>query len=1115
MTVRPVLDAVLAPLKGFQRATVDYAFERLFLAPDSTGRFLIADEVGLGKTLAARGVVARTIDHLWEQGGRIDVVYICSNAAIARQNLGRLVVGDVSPVRVDRLTLLATGLHELDSRLNFVALTPGTSFDLKTSLGRREERALLFVLLRRAWSSLERGAEQLLQGNIDDLQGWKEELRSFEREKTINEDLGRRFAEELRRADTTTSDGIPPRELRSRFGELCAAFAKGSKWVSQEERGQRRDLVGELRALLAATSVRALEPDLIILDEFQRFRHLLTETDEAGMLARELLEFRNGEERARILLLSATPYKMYTLDRDSDGDDHYRDFLQTVSFLEGRTGGHPELEVLLRDFRRTLLRAGGADANDLVALRERIEGVLRQVICRSERIRSGGDDGMLREVLQTDLELEPGDVHAFVRAEAVAKAVECASVLEYWKSAPYLLNFMDDYQLKRQVEESLESSELRSGLEPHLRPEPGHLLSRADLEQYSDVDPGNARLRGLVRDLDRHGAWEVLWVPPTLPYYRLEGPFSKAAEGSGLSKRLIFSAWNVVPKALAALLSYEAERRVVPKAYPEARNTAEERKRRSPLLRFARSEGRLTGLPVVAWLYPGTTLAEVGDPAAFASRQRARGGQPALSDLIAQATEEFRRLLPDVTRNARPGSQPDESWYWAAPLLLDLREGKCVSARAWIEEPDLAYAWQGDEDEGEEDASADASAWEDHVEQFLEAPKRARHFGPPPADLAEVLAYFAVAGPAVCALRALGRSAPPGRVPPLDRRLRAGRLAWSLRSLFNRQESMAVVRGSVPGDAYWYQVLRYSAAGCLQSVLDEFAHLLIDAEGLLGRRAGEVEDGLTVAISEALGLRTSRVVADLFQPGAGKAGRIQEKAPLRVHFARRFGQQADEEEAQVESAEAVRKSFNSPFWPFILATTSLGQEGLDFHPYCHAVVHWNLPSNPVDLEQREGRVHRYKGHAIRKNVARRFGESVLWSGRPDVWSELFRRAAEECAATSDELRPYWIYPLEGGASVERHVPALPLSRELLRYRALCRSLAVYRMVFGQPRQEDLTAFLLEHYTEEEIARLRDLLRIDLAPPGVRARRVTQSNEKVVPGGADASRRPSGEPDVAP
>ncbi|MDM5326796.1 hypothetical protein [Neobacillus sp. CF12] len=38
----------------------------------------------------------------------------------------------------------------------------------------------------------------------------------------------------------------------------------------------------------------------------------------------------------------------------------------------------------------------------------------------------------------------------------------------------------------------------------------------------------------------------------------------------------------------------------------------------------------------------------------------------------------------------------------------------------------------------------------------------------------------------------------------------------------------------------------------------------------------------------------------------------------------------------------------------------MGQEGLDFHYYCRKIVHWNLPSNPIDLEQREGRITQYK-----------------------------------------------------------------------------------------------------------------------------------------------------------
>ena len=77
-------------LKDFQRRTVDYVFRRLYEDRPGTRRFLIADEVGLGKTLVARGLIARAIDRLWDQQERITIVYICSNASIARQNIRRL-----------------------------------------------------------------------------------------------------------------------------------------------------------------------------------------------------------------------------------------------------------------------------------------------------------------------------------------------------------------------------------------------------------------------------------------------------------------------------------------------------------------------------------------------------------------------------------------------------------------------------------------------------------------------------------------------------------------------------------------------------------------------------------------------------------------------------------------------------------------------------------------------------------------------------------------------------------------------------------------------------------------------------------------------------------------
>jgi hypothetical protein len=57
-----------------------------------------------------------------------------------------------------------------------------------------------------------------------------------------------------------------------------------------------------------------------------------------------------------------------------------------------------------------------------------------------------------------------------------------------------------------------------------------------------------------------------------------------------------------------------------------------------------------------------------------------------------------------------------------------------------------------------------------------------------------------------------------------------------------------------------------------------------------------------------------------------------------------------------------------------------------------------------------------------------------------------------------------------------------MSRDLERYENLRRSLAVYRMAFGQSRQDDLIAFLLSRMPLDQARSTADELRIDLAPP---------------------------------
>ena len=210
---------------------------------------------------------------------------------------------------------------------------------------------------------------------------------------------------------------------------------------------------------------------------------------------------------------------------------------------------------------------------------------------------------------------------------------------------------------------------------------------------------------------------------------------------------------------------------------------------------------------------------------------------------------------------------------------------------------------------------------------------------------------------------------------------------------------------------------------------------------------------------------------------------------MRQHFARRYATDAAQDEQQAsQHLDAVRDAFNSPFWPFVLATPSVGQEGLDFHWYCHAVVHWNLPSNPVDLEQREGRVNRYHGHAIRKNVAETVGSEALSRVRAarvagastNVWATAFEFADAEFGHDGG-ISPHWVLT-EGSARIERHVPMLSLSRDVAKLEALRRSLAIYRMVFGQPRQDDLLEFILREIPAERQVEVLEALYIDLSPP---------------------------------
>ena len=352
-------------------------------------RFLVADEVGLGKTMVAKGLIAKTVEHLWDTDKRIDVVYICSNSQIARQNLSRLKVVDGHTVKhADRLTLLPKVIRNLRDNTSQLRLlharyvVPGRHVRRRSPGARAALLDACDVLGSRRSLAAPRW-KKFFEGAVESRETSSGNSSAFDRS-SLDDELCQSFGEAVESA--IGPDGGPLREEL----EACAEdFNYLRSKPSNDLSGRRNRLVGKLRQLVARAAVHHLEPDLVILDEFQRFKDLLDADDEGAELANAIFDHPD----AKVLLLSATPYKMYTLPDEPEGDDHYRDFIRTVRFLADDERAHI-VERELRTMRESLF-SGGDHARASEAKAE-VERELRRVMCRTERLSSTVNrDGML------------------------------------------------------------------------------------------------------------------------------------------------------------------------------------------------------------------------------------------------------------------------------------------------------------------------------------------------------------------------------------------------------------------------------------------------------------------------------------------------------------------------------------------------------------------------------------------------------------------------------------------------------------------------------------------------------------------------------------------------
>ncbi len=1048
-------------LSDFQRATAEHAFRRLYQDRESSRRFLVADETGLGKTHVAQEVIAQTLQHLQQVDhvGRIDIVYVCSNADIASQNIRKLnATGSESPSFATRLTLLIRQPDVLKPApggtgkpATFVAFTPATSFQFGWQLGTATERAVLYVLLRDhlgLGSKQATAAERIFQGGVSSRQRFVDWYVAPVRSQPFESSIQRTF---LQAFDRSSEPGS--------FVALVDEVA-GRRTLTNIQRASARQIVGRLRRMLARAAVSALEPDLVILDEFQRFRDLL-DVKSGGEAAELAHEFFNQSD-ARVLLLSATPYKPFTYAEEAEeGTGHYADFLKTLEFLADSDEPVESLQADLDAMRQAAL-AGEPTA----AIRDRVQAQLRRWIARTERP-TGDRRATTLDTAASAFRVQSDDFSGFVALRRVAAEVNAPLGVEYWKSAPYFLNFLSGYRVGERVRDWMKDAELRSRLVPLFGG--AQRIDKSDVEGFQPLDWANARMRALYGATLKKGWWRLLWMPPSLPYHQPGGPY-ESVDSTDITKQLIFSSWVAAPAAIASLLSYEVQRRIFTDAGQRS-NTPAARAALAGRLDYRLTDGRPASMSTLALFWPQPTLAACTDPLDAA---RDHVESPSVERLLEWA---YDRAESVVGPNGGTSATASAAWHWFAPVQAD-RGSPLADALSGEWRRNLADALRGASPDhwSEEERGEALVAHVSHMQEALGdwTPESER-----PADLVATSALLGLGAPGNIAWRALKRlRRAHDQVTELGHWRAAAILASGLRSLFARPNAMLLLDGlyGAPGSAradegaYWRRVARYCIDGGLQAVLDEYIHHLAGESGA----KTTTDEGL---ISLAATARQAIAVRESVNRATDIDHFDGDGIAFPSRFAMRFGStRYSQDEARLPE---VRAAFNSPFWPFVLATTSIGQEGVDFHWWCHSVVHWDLPGNPVDFEQREGRVDRYKGHAIRKNVAAAHRSAALAPGVGDPWTVAFEAAATERDHELGDLSPYWIYP--GAAQLHRRIMAFPLSRDEARWDRLQESLALYRLAFGQPRQEDMLAVLQRRGIAGDPQRIAEM-RIDLRPP---------------------------------
>jgi hypothetical protein len=955
----------------FQQCSIDWCSRQIIDNPKRpVRRFLVADEVGLGKTIIARGV----IDKLRQGKRNCCVVYFCSSLDIINQNRNKLdPSAGAGQNHAGRITLIRSRQEYRNNRMYF--FTPGTSLFITNSTGMVEERLYMAWLVKRIFNIHGNRLVEIFKCNAP---SFGEKFHGLHRHEF---DLRKTDEDALRKA-------WQPYLLRLR----------------SEDTAKCKPMVKEMRSKLAKIMLQSLNPGLIILDEFQKYKEILNQSNNGGK-QKQTINSDFLKPAIPTLLLSATPYH-HSPEEDNQADQKLSendDLLKVLSFLTNSPEDGQALRLRIEDHghkvRSLTVECWRDKLQVLIEEKSELEKELKKIMSRTERIFFQFDeDGAVATKFLSKSKITPAITKDEVKEYLLlASCTHKRELLAYWKSGGYLMSYIQDYAVGKKI---LKHS--------HVARNP-FLYSNSRAER-----PRNRKIDYVLKDIfKREEAYRYLWIPPLKPYYEGDGIFSKESTKSlDIKKGLVFSAWKFVPRQVAVEISGIRD---------------------AHFRGHSKYQIKATPVTWASFFFPSKVLAECLTHEDFVTA----GSYTALRKIARN------NLIKKLSEHGITERSKTSSKAWEILRHLEFSG----APEAWKQ---LIRDYRRHVSKARQEEATRRQLFEDRYlnnlnKRFSTAPRINR-------KVIEELVDIAIASPAVTMMRALHTVAGSKLFRSRDHLLELQRVCLiELRSFLSRPTTVQCIRAEIKRGSYADRVLEYFRNGNIQAVFDEYLFCIgggVDPISITAEELTDILDKLRCIFQHH---------RSILRPYTSNKDRPR----VSTNVAMAFGESSEEG----TSRDDLRTSFNSPFWPFILATTSVGQEGLDFHLYCRNIYHWNFSMNPVSFEQREGRLMRFNSLAIRQGAIATIGD--IERGQMNdatFWQHAFNDATKRCHYNDRynlDLSPNWILTSnikakendDDPTKLVRHVLDLPNSSDKNRYNRLMNQLRLYRLALGQPNPD--------------------------------------------------------------